>query len=171
MIKLTQKNCGDIFWLCWIVDWNFVKKNPLILNVEISIKCHKILLQILLYTYTTFYNLEFTQMLILKMCFLYIVKMTEKYVTNILCSTINNKNSNFTSQLQSWLHFNTYFTHLKKDLDFPFGLPLLLTNKLGMQLFRYRISAFNISSQFLARDILFKISIIIYQSWQLIIQR
>ena len=65
------------------------------------LKCHKILLQILLYTYTTFYNLEFTQMLILKMCFLYIVKMTEKYVTNILCSTINNKNSNFTSQLQS----------------------------------------------------------------------
>jgi len=54
LINLTKK-CYKIFkklwwyfWLCWIVDWNFVKKNPLILNVEISIKCHKILLQILL---------------------------------------------------------------------------------------------------------------------------
>ena len=136
------------------------------------LKCHKILLQILLYTYTTFYNLEFTQMLILKMCFLYIVKMTEKYVTNILCSTINNKNSNFTSQLQSWLHF--IHTCLKRfgfppeKSDFP---SFWQTKYLGIQLFKCRISVFNFSSQFLANLFgLFKI-FIIYQSWQLIIQR
>ena len=44
--------------------------------------------------------------------------MTEKYVTNILCSTINNKNSNFTSQLHTILI--AFYLHIfKKDLDFP----------------------------------------------------